>query len=575
MAAPASSPFECPVDLCDFVDPVTAPCGHTLCRACYVAWVASAGGSAACPSCRAPLPREPPAISIIIRGAQAAAAAQRSPAPALAGGAEQAQRRQFGAPVAAQGWRRQAGPGTAWERQEAQQLAMMQELQQQQQALLQWQQLRQEQQMLQGLKQEFFQAQGQHWRGVPATALQAQQLQQHQLQYQQQAQLGGHFTGAGVDPRFRPHQPSAGLLGGGVLGMGVTGFVAGMGVQGLPLPLLLQRQQMHGGGYFGGMGMQGTQPPPLQQGSAGFSMQPQPQVQQLPPWGPQGQQAQMEVLQQQMQQMQLQLQAQAQAQGGGQQYGGAAGVPAFGGSQQQGFVGLGSEGWPHGGGEGVVGGGGGEVGSSMQQQQQQQEFQQQQFQQQYQQQQQQQYQHQQHQQQYHQQQQQQHQQQHQQHQQLLQQQMQRVMQGLDPFGQQPQRHSAFAAAVAAAPFFTGFSASAPGASAVSVPDAAPANDRATVRNLLSEQLFHKVRAILGATPHSPGVTSGKIMGMLLEQDTKVIIGMLEDSAALERKIGEAREVLRAAKAAHEAQRVAPAQGAPAGGSGGAGAASSQ
>jgi len=77
--------FECPVDLMDFVDPVTAPCGHTLCRGCYIGWVAQAraGTNPACPTCRAPLAREPPAISIIIRDAQAAAAQQR-PVPALA-----------------------------------------------------------------------------------------------------------------------------------------------------------------------------------------------------------------------------------------------------------------------------------------------------------------------------------------------------------------------------------------------------------------------------------------------------------------------------------------------------------
>ena len=77
--------FECPIDLVDFVDPVTAPCGHTFCRGCYIAWVARArtGADAPCPACRAPLPREPPAISIIIRDAQAAAV-QRRPVPALA-----------------------------------------------------------------------------------------------------------------------------------------------------------------------------------------------------------------------------------------------------------------------------------------------------------------------------------------------------------------------------------------------------------------------------------------------------------------------------------------------------------
>ena len=78
-----SNPFECPVDLCDFIDPVTAPCGHTLCRGCYFQWASQAAVAPTCPSCRAPLPREPPAVSVIIRDAQAVAA-QRRPAPALA-----------------------------------------------------------------------------------------------------------------------------------------------------------------------------------------------------------------------------------------------------------------------------------------------------------------------------------------------------------------------------------------------------------------------------------------------------------------------------------------------------------
>ncbi len=75
------SVFECPVDLNDFVDPVTAPCGHTLCRGCYIGLFAH--GCSACPTCRSPLPRQPPAINIIIRDAQAAAA-QRRTTPTLA-----------------------------------------------------------------------------------------------------------------------------------------------------------------------------------------------------------------------------------------------------------------------------------------------------------------------------------------------------------------------------------------------------------------------------------------------------------------------------------------------------------
>lgn len=79
------SSFECPIDLMDFVDPVTAACGHTLCRGCYLGWVAQAraGTSPVCPTCRTPLTREPPAINITIRNAQAEAA-QRHPGPILA-----------------------------------------------------------------------------------------------------------------------------------------------------------------------------------------------------------------------------------------------------------------------------------------------------------------------------------------------------------------------------------------------------------------------------------------------------------------------------------------------------------
>ncbi len=84
-AAPApaalSASFQCPIDLVDFVDPVTAPCGHTICQGCYLGWVAARAG-ACCPTCRAPLPRAPPAINIALRNAQAEAA-QRRPAPSL------------------------------------------------------------------------------------------------------------------------------------------------------------------------------------------------------------------------------------------------------------------------------------------------------------------------------------------------------------------------------------------------------------------------------------------------------------------------------------------------------------
>ena len=80
--------FVCPIDLNFFVDPVTAPCGHTLCRDCYTGWMARAGaGGQVCPTCRAPLPHEPPAVNISLRNAQTAAE-QRRPAPVLAAIAE-------------------------------------------------------------------------------------------------------------------------------------------------------------------------------------------------------------------------------------------------------------------------------------------------------------------------------------------------------------------------------------------------------------------------------------------------------------------------------------------------------
>lgn len=81
--------FECPVCLNDYVDPVTAPCGHSLCRACYVGWLAQARGGTppSCPTCRDPLPHEPPHVNITIRDAQAAVAQLRVP-PALAAMAE-------------------------------------------------------------------------------------------------------------------------------------------------------------------------------------------------------------------------------------------------------------------------------------------------------------------------------------------------------------------------------------------------------------------------------------------------------------------------------------------------------
>ena len=74
--------FECAICMSEYVAPVTAPCGHTLCRGCYSSWTALPAPPA-CPTCRAPLPREPPALNVTLRDALAAAA-QRRPAPALA-----------------------------------------------------------------------------------------------------------------------------------------------------------------------------------------------------------------------------------------------------------------------------------------------------------------------------------------------------------------------------------------------------------------------------------------------------------------------------------------------------------
>jgi hypothetical protein len=59
------SRIECPVCLDEFTSPVTAPCGHTLCRECYVSLTQTR--QALCPTCRAPIPVTPPAINIAIR----------------------------------------------------------------------------------------------------------------------------------------------------------------------------------------------------------------------------------------------------------------------------------------------------------------------------------------------------------------------------------------------------------------------------------------------------------------------------------------------------------------------------
>ena len=79
----ASSAFACAICANDFVDPVTEPCGHTLCRTCRVALAASsAPAPPLCPLCRAVLLHEPPATNIALRDALAAMAQLRLP-PAL------------------------------------------------------------------------------------------------------------------------------------------------------------------------------------------------------------------------------------------------------------------------------------------------------------------------------------------------------------------------------------------------------------------------------------------------------------------------------------------------------------
>ena len=68
--------FKCSIDFAYFVDPVTTRCGHTFCRDCYIRCVdAQESGSdyPKCPLCRDPLDPDPPAISIVVREAQAAA----------------------------------------------------------------------------------------------------------------------------------------------------------------------------------------------------------------------------------------------------------------------------------------------------------------------------------------------------------------------------------------------------------------------------------------------------------------------------------------------------------------------
>jgi len=72
-------------------------------------------------------------------------------------------------------------------------------------------------------------------------------------------------------------------------------------------------------------------------------------------------------------------------------------------------------------------------------------------------------------------------------------------------------------------------------------------DKVTARNILGESLYPKVISILGSAPGGPA-QPGKITGMLLELETQEIIALLDDKASLEKKISEARDVLRNAAA---------------------------
>ena len=56
----------CMVCLDVLYDPVTLPCGHSLDQGCLQK-VLDSRGQRACPTCRAPLPAEVPAISVQLR----------------------------------------------------------------------------------------------------------------------------------------------------------------------------------------------------------------------------------------------------------------------------------------------------------------------------------------------------------------------------------------------------------------------------------------------------------------------------------------------------------------------------
>ncbi|XP_076136200.1 E3 ubiquitin-protein ligase TRIM62-like isoform X2 [Alosa pseudoharengus] len=54
MASPLSLEIQCPVCLCDFIDPVSLPCEHSFCRNCINGHVNASIGPVMCPQCRQP-----------------------------------------------------------------------------------------------------------------------------------------------------------------------------------------------------------------------------------------------------------------------------------------------------------------------------------------------------------------------------------------------------------------------------------------------------------------------------------------------------------------------------------------
>ncbi|KAL1519263.1 hypothetical protein AB1Y20_022792 [Prymnesium parvum] len=90
-ASPPSSPprlrrsatqlgLTCAVCFDLLLEPLTTPCGHSLCEEClltYLESVAERGAAVGCPQCRQPIPLEPPAVNVALREAIEAVHAPR------------------------------------------------------------------------------------------------------------------------------------------------------------------------------------------------------------------------------------------------------------------------------------------------------------------------------------------------------------------------------------------------------------------------------------------------------------------------------------------------------------------